>query len=144
MARKAALYLMIGLAFQCVAFGAGADTANAAQNRDMTTLRALVRQRTDVNAAQPDGTTALHWAAHWNDLETVNLLLRAGADVKATNRYGATPLSEAVVTGNSGLVETLLKAGASPNTLTTPDGETVLMTAARAGNIETVTMLLDR
>jgi len=144
MARKAALYLMIGLAFQSVAFGAGADTANAAQNRDMNTVRALIRQRTDVNAAQPDGTTALHWAAHWNDLETVNLLIGAGANVKATNRYGATPLSEAVSTGNTALVEALLKAGADVNTLTTADGETVLMTAARAGNIATVKMLLDR
>jgi ankyrin repeat protein len=144
MARRAALYLMIGLAFQSVAFGAGADTANAAQNRDMNTVRALIRQRTDVNAAQPDGTTALHWAAHWNDLETVNLLIGAGANVKATNRYGATPLSEAVSTGNAALVEALLKAGADVNTLTTADGETVLMTAARAGNITTVKMLLDR
>jgi ankyrin repeat protein len=134
---------MLGLA-QSAAYAAGADAANAAQNRDMTTLRALLRQRSDVNATQPDGTTALHWAAHWNDLETVNLLLKAGADAKATNRYGSTPLSEAVMTGNAALVDTLLKAGASANTPTTRDGETVLMTASRAGNTETVKMLLDR
>jgi ankyrin repeat protein len=139
-----ALCLMIGLTLQSAAYGAGADAANAAQTRDMNTLRTLLRQRADVNAAQPDGTTALHWAAHWNDLETVNLLLRAGANVKAANRYGATPLSEAVVTGNAKMVQTLLNAGASANTLTTTDGETVLMTAARAGHIEAVRMLLDR
>jgi uncharacterized protein len=138
------LALMIGLALQPAAYAAGADAATAAQNRDMTALRALLRQRTDVNAAQPDGTTALHWAVHWNDLETVNLLLRAGANAKATNRYGATPLSEAVVTGNAGMVQALLNAGASANTLTTADGETVLMTASRAGNTEAVRMLLDR
>jgi ankyrin repeat protein len=145
--KQFALCLMIGLALQGAGYGAGGDAApaaNAAQNRDMTTVRALVRQRTDVNAAQPDGTTALHWAAHWNDLETVNLLLRAGANVKATNRYGATPLSESVVTGNAAIVEVLLNAGASVNTLTTGDGETVLMTAARAGNIAAVKILLDR
>jgi uncharacterized protein len=136
--------LTIVLALQYTAHAAGADAATAAQNRDMNTLRSLLRQRTDVNAAQPDGTTALHWAAHWNDLETVNLLLRAGANVKATNRYGATPLSEAVVTGNAAMVQTLLNAGASANTLTTADGETVLMTAARAGNTDAVKMLLDR
>src|SRR5262245_40338485 len=90
--------LTIVLALQCGAYAAGADAATAAQNRDMNTLRALLRQRSDVNAAQPDGTTALHWAAHWNNLEAVNLLLRAGANVKATNRYGSTPLAEAVVT----------------------------------------------
>src|SRR5262245_33499585 len=102
-----ALCLMIGFALQGVCYAAGADAANAAQNRDMTTVRSLIRQRADVNTAQPDGTTALHWAAHWNDLETVNLLLRAGANVNATNRYGTTPLSEAVVIGNAAMVEAL-------------------------------------
>jgi ankyrin repeat protein len=138
------LAVCLGLVLPCAVYGAVADAATAAQNRDMNTVRALVRQRTDVNAAQPDGTTALHWAAHWNDLETVKLLLSAGANVKAINRYGATPLSEAVVTGNTAMVETLLNAGASANTLTTADGETVLMTAARAGNTEAVKILLDR
>src|SRR5262245_47059912 len=131
--RSASLCLAIGLMVQGIGFAAGGDSApaaTAAQNRDMTALRTLVRQKADVNAAQPDGTTALHWAAHWNDLETVKLLLGAGANAKATNRYGASPLSEAVVTGDAGLVEALLKAGASANTPTTPDGETVLMTAA--------------
>src|SRR5512144_3177616 len=117
---------------------ASAQIADAVEHRDNEALRSLLKQKTDVNAAQPDGTTALHWAAHWNDLESVNLLLRAGANVKATNRYGATPLSEAVVPGNAAMVQALLNAGASANTLTTADGETVLMTAARAGNTEAV------
>ena len=60
--------------------------------------------------------------------EAVNLLLSAGANAKAANRYGATPLSEAVDSGNAAMVEALLKAGADPKTLTTKDGETVLMT----------------
>ena len=72
-----------------------------------------------MNAAQPDGTTALHWAVLWNDDEAVNLLLRAGANVKAANRYGATPLSEAVSAGSAAMIEALLKAGADPKTLTT-------------------------
>src|SRR5437870_12876172 len=90
---RAAVYLLIVLRHPCIAAAAGGDaaaTANAAQNRDMNTVRTRSRQRTDVNAAQPDGTTALHWAAHWNDLETVNLLLSAGAKVNTANRYGAT------------------------------------------------------
>jgi ankyrin repeat protein len=139
-----ALVAAITLPAPLVAYGTGADAASAAQNRDMNTVRALIRQHADVNAAQPDGTTALHWAAHWNDLEIVNLLLRSGAKVNVANRYGATPLSEAVVTGNAALVEALLNAGASPKTRTTEDGETVLMTAARAGNVEAVKMLLER
>jgi ankyrin repeat protein len=142
--RTASLCLVLGLMAQGIGYAAGdSAAANAAQNRDMTTLRTLVRQKADVNATQPDGTTALHWAAHWNDLDTVKLLLAAGANAKAANRYGASPLSEAVVTGNTALVEALLKAGAPANTLATPDGETVLMTAARGGNADVVKMLLD-
>jgi len=110
----------------------------------MQALRALINQHADVNAAQPDGTTALHWAAHWNDAAAVDLLLRAGANAKAVNRYGATPLSEAVVSGSAAMIEALLKAGASPETLASEDGETVLMTASRAGNVAAVKILLDR
>src|SRR5206468_4827474 len=123
---------------------AGADAAAAAQKQDIGALRALVQRKIDVNAAQPDGTTALHWAVDWNNDDEVNLLLRAGADAKARNRYGATPLSEAVTAGSAAMVEALLNAGADPKTPATEDGETVLMTAARAGNAGVVRMLVDR
>ena len=120
------------------------EVADAVRSRNAQALRALLAKRADVNAAQPDGTTALHWAAHWNDLEAVNLLLRAGANARAMNRYGATPLSEAVTAGSTAIVDALLNAGADPKTLTTPDGETVLMTASRVGNLDIVRILLDR
>src|SRR3954471_13487391 len=140
------LVLSMGLALGGVSYGAGvgADAANAAESKNIDALKTLVKQRADLNAAQPDGTTALHWAAHWNDAEAVSLLLRAGANAKAVNRYGATPLSEAVVSGNAAMIEALLNAGASPKTLTSENGETVLMTASRAGNVDAVRLLLDR
>jgi ankyrin repeat protein len=78
---------------------ASAQIADAMEHRNMDVLRTLTKQHANVNAAQPDGTTALHWAAHWNDLEAVNLLLGAGANPKIANRYGATPLSEAASLG---------------------------------------------
>jgi ankyrin repeat protein len=121
---------------------AASGVADAVQNRDAVAVRALLKEHAAVNAAQPDGTTALHWAAHWNDSETIALLLHAGADAKAVNRYGATPLSEAAASGNAAIIEQLLTAGADPNTRTTADGETVLMTAARAGNEDAVKILL--
>jgi ankyrin repeat protein len=142
--RLAILLLSASVALTSTAYAAGADAANAVQSRDADALKALLRQRVDVNAAQADGTTALHWAAHWNDVETVNLLLKAGANAKAANRYGATPLSEAVVSGSAAMIEALLNAGASAKTLTTEAGETVLMTAARAGNVNAVKALLAR
>jgi ankyrin len=124
-------------------FAANSDVPDAAQRRNKDTLRSLIQQHADVNAAQPDGATALQWAAHWNDLDAVNLLLRAGAKPNTANRYGTTPLSEAASAGSAPIVEALLKAGADAKTLTTPDGETVLMTASRAGNADVVRVLLD-
>jgi len=141
---KSLTILVAGLGLAYMAWGASPEAADAAQNRDTEALRTLVKQHANVNTPQPDGTTALHWAAHWNDLDAVKLLIAAGANAKAANRYGATPLSEAVVPGNAAMIEALLNAGADPKTLTTSGGETVLMTAARAGNIEAVKVLLSR
>src|SRR5205085_10483923 len=120
--RKSFLALLF-VSLQAIAFAAAPpNAADAAQQKDAAALRALVKQHADVNAAQPDGTTALHWAAHWYDAELVDLLLRAGANAKAANRYGATPLGEAVAAGSAGTIDALLRAGADPRTLTTPDG----------------------
>jgi len=136
--------MLLGLGLAAASYASSAQIADAVENRDSEALRSLLKQKTDINAIQPDGTTALHWAAHWNDLESVNLLLRAGANPKIANRYGATPLSQAASVGNAQMIEALLNAGADPKTLTTPDGETVLMTAARAGNADAVKILVDR
>ncbi len=106
-------------------------------------MRALLEQGAGVNAAEIDGTTALHWSVRQDDLETAQLLLRAGANVKAVNRYGVTPLSLACRNGNGAMVELLLKAGADANTAL-PGGETALMTAARAGSVQAVRALLSR
>ena len=68
--------LLIG-AMPALAYAGTSDAADAAQRKDLAALRAMVSKRVDVNAPQPDGTTALHWAAHWNDLDTVKALLAA-------------------------------------------------------------------
>ena len=82
------------------------------------------------------GMTALHWAVYHDDSRpAARMLVRAGADVHAHNRYGVAPLSMACTNGNAALVKVLLEAGADPNT-TLPGGETVLMTASHAGNLE--------
>lgn len=123
--------------------GADARLAEAAKKMDRNAVRMLLAERTDVNAAQVDGTTALHWAVHRDDLETVRMLIGAGANVKAANRYGVTALTLACTNGNVAIVELLLKAGADANT-TVAGGETALMTAARTGNVAVVKALLAR
>ena len=97
---------------------------------DAQAVRAILKQRADVNASEADGMTALHWAVRANDMDTMQLLLRSGANAKAANRYGVTPLSLAATNGNAAMIEALIKSGADPNAAL-PEGETVLMTAAR-------------
>src|SRR5256885_241012 len=70
---------------------ADARLAAAAEQRDTAAAMALVKKGVDVNAPQPDGATALHWAAHWNDLALAKALTAAGADPNAANDYGVTP-----------------------------------------------------
>lgn len=117
--------------------------ADAAEQRDTVGVRRLLAIREDVNAAQVDGTTALHWAAYNDDAEAASLLVGAGANVNAVNRYGVPPLAQACTNGNVAIVNLLLRAGADPNT-TLKGGETVLMLAARSGNVEAVKALLAR
>lgn len=115
----------------------------AVMRADREAVRTLLQQKIDVNAGQPDGTTALHWAARRDDLESARLLIRAGARVGATTRYGVTPLYLASVNGNASMIGALLQGGADPNTAN-PGGETALMTAARTGRADAVALLLDR
>ncbi len=120
--------------------GSIADAVAAAKDR-VTAARTQIAAKADVNAPQPDGTTALHWAAHFDDLEAARLLVNAGANVKAANRYGVTPLLEACANGDGALVELLLSKGADANSAL-PGGETALMTASRTGRIGAVRALL--
>src|SRR5207245_1695169 len=93
----------------------GGDVADAAMNKNAAAVRTLIQQKVDVNAPQPDGTTALHWAVRWDDLETASALIQAGANAKAPNRAGATPMFLAAVNGSGSMIELLIKAGADPN-----------------------------
>src|SRR5450432_1149248 len=89
-----------------VCFAAG--LADAVMNHDQAAAAALVKQKVDVNAAQADGTTALHWAARWDDVATAELLIRAGANARAANRFGMHPISLACTNGSAAMVELLL------------------------------------
>lgn len=125
------------------AFGAGdVRLVNAAKNRNFSNVQALLKQRIDVNTADVDGMTPLHWAAHWDELEVVKLLLAAGANAKAANRYGVTPLHEASLVADVPMMEALLKAGATPDS-GYGAGETPLMIAARTGNVNAVKLLVE-
>jgi ankyrin repeat protein len=136
-------FLFVLLLAGALAADLGPDLAAAAKAGDRTAVRKLLKQSASPNAAEPDGTTALHWAVRSDDQETVQLLLAAGANPNAANRYGVTPLQLAAANASASLVHMLLKAGADPNA-PLPGGQTLLMTAARTGNAEIVSMLISR
>jgi ankyrin repeat protein len=115
----------------------------AAKNSDHAALRSLLKPGANVNAAQGDGATALHWASYRDDLESADLLIRAGANVNAANDLGVTPLWTATQNGSATMVRRLLDAGADPNAKL-PSGETLVMTAARAGKAEVLELLLNK
>ena len=139
-------FLLTGVLLASAALGAALGAiqpiADVAMKGDMDAVRALVKQHPgDVNAPQPDGSTALLWAAYWNDQKAVEALLAAGANVNASNREGFTALSQACTNGNVAMAQVLLKAGADANVFQA-EGQTALMTASRAGNAEVVKALL--
>jgi uncharacterized protein len=115
----------------------------AARGGDAAGVRAAVTAGADVNARQPDGATALHWAAHLDDLQIAALLIRAGARAGAADDTGTTPLYLACTNRSAAMVGALLAAGADPNA-TLLNGETVLMTCSRTGDTAAVKALLAR
>ena len=118
--------------------------ADAAMRGNRDAVRALIAQGADVNAAQGDGMSALHWAADKGDADLTEMLVYAGANPGAVTRIGQyTPLHLASRAGSAAAVRALLKAGAKVDAKTSVSGATPLHLAAAAGDPAVVTALLD-
>ena len=140
------------LLFSAVFSAAGAGSAfgqisqatliDAVQTGNRAAAVKLIDQRVDVKTPAPDGTTALHWAAHNGDADLVDRLIKAGANVNAKNEFGSTPLIEAALANSTPVIESLVKAGADVDA-TYVDGETVLMILARSTNVKAAKLLMD-
>jgi ankyrin repeat protein len=127
-----------------VSVGVSADISplvDAAKNKDRGGLTKLLKQGAAVNSAEADGSSALHWAVHWDDPEMVVELLHAGARVNVTTDLGITPLFLACVNGDTAMVEGLLNRGANPN-INSQSGESPLMAATRTSSLEAIQALI--
>jgi uncharacterized protein len=119
----------------------GSPLVDAVQAKNREAVVALLDKGVDVHQHSTDGTTALHWAVHYDDRDLVKRLLKSGADASAVNDYGSSPMQEAAVVADPAILEMLLKAGAdvdAPNA----EGQTALMVVARTGNLESAKVLL--
>src|SRR5512134_669757 len=115
---------------------ADSPIADAAARGDRDAVKALLKKAADVNAAQGDGMTALHWAAMNGDADLAQMLIVAGANVRATTRLGTyTPLYLASQQGHAPVIQALVAAGADVKA-GTPNGTTPLMVAAASGELE--------
>jgi len=144
MMRKTTLSLALAAALQLSAHSgfAASPLADAMMAQDFTTATALLAD-VDINEAQGDGSTALHWAVYWQQHALVKQLLEQGADVAALTLLGATPLYLAAVNGDADMLQILLDAGADAKATVLENNETPLMFAARSGSTAAVQVLLD-
>lgn len=138
----ATLSIVFALGFAVTQAAGPAVIADAAARGDVAAVQELLQKHADVNAAQADGMTALHWSALNGDLATVNALLGAKATVDVTTRLGGyTPLHLAASRGNGAVVARLLDAGSKATALTST-GVQAIHLAAQAGDVVAVNALL--
>ena len=124
--------LVLGLVAMLSA-AAATPVADAVMAGDVAAVRAMLKSGADVNGAQGDGMTALHWAAMKGQSEMAQMLVYAGANHAATTRLGAyTPLHLAAKSGSAAVVDLLVTAGANVKAVSTT-GATTLMMAAESG-----------
>jgi ankyrin repeat protein len=98
----------------------------------------LKHPKIDLEAASPNGTTALMMAAFKHNKAGVNALIARGAQV---NRKGWTPLHFAATAGDVEIIKTLLAHRAEID-CASPTGFTPLMLGAREGMEDAVKLLL--
>jgi ankyrin repeat protein len=138
--RYAALaVLMVALCASPMAAGPDRRVVDAAKRDDLKAVEEAIRQKADVNAAQPDGATPIHWAAHHGDLPIAEALIKAGVNVNVTEEGGVTPLALAAMNGDAAMTARLIRAGAQPNL----GRETAVLVAARTGAVPVMQLLLD-
>jgi ankyrin repeat protein len=133
--------IVLTLAGAAAVFAQSASVAGLIQSGNRNVAFEKIRAGADVNEAQPDGTTPLHWAVYRVDYELVETLLKRGAKPAVANEFGSTPLAEAVKIADARLVRMLLDAGAAVDTAN-EDGQTPLMLAVRNGEPAVVELLI--
>ncbi|RFU68757.1 hypothetical protein D0469_11295 [Peribacillus saganii] len=77
-------------------------------------IQKLADAEKDINAADGNGATALHYAVYYDNLQAAELLLNKGANVNAKDSFSTTPLMDAVYMPSLEMAELLIKNGADP------------------------------
>lgn len=112
---------------------------------DLATLKILLANGNDVNAADPvsGGRTALHWAVKEGKKDMIPVLLEAKANIEAKDRVGKTPLTLASEGRDLDVVKMLVEKGADVNARDQIGGSPVLW-ASGLGSPEVVKFLIEK
>jgi ankyrin repeat protein len=114
----------------------------AIRTADAPIVRKLLDGGADVNARDADGNTPLILASFHASPECVELLIKNGANVNAANKAGATALIRAATSHDK--TRLLVSAGANVRVRTALGNTPLILAARRAGNSQTVRLLLER
>src|ERR1700720_4964332 len=103
--KRAIFAAVFWLAATGMAAAADASLAGLIQAGNRDAALKMIAAGADVNAAQGDGTTPLHWAVYKIDADLVRALLARGAKPDVVSNYGSSPLAEAGKVANARPVE---------------------------------------
>jgi hypothetical protein len=120
------------------------ELITAAGKDDLSRVKALLDNGTDVKVKTEHGGTALMRASFYGYLDVVQILLSSGAEINAKTNDGRTALMYASLNGHLDVVQALLAKGADVNVKETEDGESALMVSSQNGHLEVVRALLNK
>ena len=135
--------LCVSLFILFAARGAASDSilADAIEREQWQVVNKQIDVPEQLQAAQPDGMTPLHWAVYHGNLEVTKRLLTAGVESDALTQYGVSPLSIACIHGNASIVGLLIAEGVEVDRMSN-GGETPLLIASRQGNADVIRALV--
>jgi ankyrin repeat protein len=114
---------------------------NAAAANNVADVRVFITRGVNADAADPQGRTALSYAAQLGNAEMAQMLIDARASPDLRDKMGGTPLHWAAENGKLEVVKVLL-AGSATVDLANRQGITPLMLAVSHGNLPVVKALL--
>ncbi|XP_062203831.1 uncharacterized protein LOC133906058 [Phragmites australis] len=118
----------------------------AAKVGDMNVIKMLLMGNVDVNEADSEGNTALHWclsgSSSTQEPRIVWLLLKNGARVFQGNKLGLTPVHSAAAKGNYKALQSLLLHAQDCVDIPSKTKETPLFFAVKNGSTDCVKLLL--
>lgn len=117
---------------------------NYSDGRFQKIVDSLIAHGADVDSRNGAGDTPLILAASRGLPDAIASLLAAGADHSAVSDACVTALSAAVGARDFRSADLVIKKGADVDQRPGPDGRTMLMDAASAGDVETIRFLVPR